>query len=121
MEKFQKFVSAIAGLVLKASEAKVNQTQRNALKNDALEALLADFAALDGVAIARTNDGIVLEVANAELGSVYFEFDLKIKDLDFDFEGAIAERKLTLDARTARAEKAAEKKAKVAAERKAKE
>lgn len=121
MEKFQKFVSAIAGLVLKASGAKVNQVQRNALKNDALEALLADFAALDGVAITRTNDGIVLEVPNDELGSLYFEFDLKIKDLDFDVVAAVNDRDLTLQARNERAAKAAERKAKVAAERKAKE
>lgn len=117
MNKFQVFVAAVKSLALKASGAKINQVQRNALKAHALKAILEDLAALGAV---QTNDGIVIEVANDELGAVHFELDIKVKDLNFDLVDAQAEYAKTLADRDARAAAAAEKKVRAEADRKAK-
>ena len=120
MNKLQELIVATADAKLKASGAKINQVQRNALKEDALKALFAELQILESANIVRTNDGIVLEIPNDELGAVFLELDIKVKDLDFDIVSAVDERETALKDRADRAEKAAEKKAKVAAERKAK-
>lgn len=114
MKNILNFVASIRSLVLKSSADKINQVQRNAMKADAMKALLSDLADLNAV---MTNDGIVLPVENDELGVVYVEIDLKVKNLDFDLENAVAEYEKTLADRADRVKERAEKKAKALAEK----
>lgn len=114
MKNILQFVQSVRSLVLKASADKVNQTQRNAMKADAMKAFLSDLVDLGAV---MTNDGIVLPVQNDELGVVYIELDLKVKNLDFDLDNAVAEYEKTLSDRADRAKERADKKAKALAEK----
>jgi len=89
MEKFQNVLTGIKGLALKESNDKINQVQRNEMKASVLEALQADFAGVTNVF--RTKDGLVLEIANDEIGTFYAVVDFTIKNLDYDVDGAVAE------------------------------
>lgn len=87
MEKFQNALNGIKGLVLKESNDKINQVQRNEMKASVLESLQADFASITNVF--RTKDGLVLEIQNDEIGNFYAVVDFTIKNLDYDLDGAI--------------------------------
>jgi hypothetical protein len=117
MLNLKEFVAVVQSLELKSAGNKINQIQRNQLKENSLVALANDLSDLN---VFRTNDGIIVEIANDELGAIHLEIDIKVKNLDFDLDSAVAEREQTLANRAERAQKAAERKAKVAAEKAAK-
>lgn len=108
MNKLQSIVAAIKGKVFKLSGEKINQTERNAFKNEILSALVDDLQGIGG--IYRTVDGIVLEVSNDELGVIHLEFDVKIKNTDFDVTSASDEYLQTITARVERVQDAAKRK-----------
>jgi hypothetical protein len=108
MNKLQSVVAAIKSKVFKMSGDKINQTERNAFKSDVLASLLSDLASVGSVS--RTSDGIVLEVENDELGVVYLEFDVKVKDTSFDINEAVSEYQTLVDARAERVTSAAKRK-----------
>lgn len=108
MNKLQSIVAAIKGKVFKLSGEKINQTERNAFKNEILSALVDDLQGIGG--IYRTNDGIILEVSNDELGVIHLEFDVKIKNTDFDVTSASDEYLQTITARVERVQDAAKRK-----------
>ena len=77
----------------KNGKSKLQQTQRNNLKAEILTALMEDIKAVYPELIFRTEEGIVLEIANdcvadnldgESLGSgaITIAIDLKVKDLD---------------------------------------
>jgi hypothetical protein len=108
MNKLSSVVAAIKSKVFKMSGDKINQTERNAFKSEVLASLLSDLGSVGSVS--RTSDGIVLEVENDELGVVYLEFDVKIKDVSFDLNEAVTEYQTLVDARTERVTSAAKRK-----------
>lgn len=108
MNKLQSVVAAIKSKVFKMSGDKINQTERNAFKSEVLASLLSDLGSVGSVS--RTSDGIVLEVENDELGVVYLEFDVKIKDVSFDLNEAVTDYQTLVDARTERVTSAAKRK-----------
>lgn len=108
MKNIQSVVAAIKGKVFKLSGEKINQTERNAFKNEILSALVDDLQGIGG--IYRTVDGIVLEVSNDELGVIHLELDVKIKNTDFDVTSASDEYLQTITARVERVQDAAKRK-----------
>jgi hypothetical protein len=108
MNKLQSVVAAIKSKVFKMSGDKINQTERNAFKSEVLASLLSDLGSVGSVS--RTADGIVLEVENDELGVVYLEFDVKIKDVSFDLNEAVTDYQTLVDARAERVTSAAKRK-----------
>jgi hypothetical protein len=108
MNKLNAVVAAIKSKVFKMSGDKINQTERNAFKSEVLASLLSDLGSVGSVS--RTSDGIVLEVENDELGVVYLEFDVKIKDVSFDLNEAVTDYQTLVDARTERVTSAAKRK-----------
>jgi hypothetical protein len=108
MNKLSSVVAAIKSKVFKMSGDKINQTERNAFKSEVLASLLSDLGSVGSVS--RTADGIVLEVENDELGVVYLEFDVKIKDVSFDLNEAVTDYQTLVDARTERVTSAAKRK-----------
>jgi hypothetical protein len=109
MKNIQSIVAAIKGKVFKLSGEKINQVERNSFKNEILGALVNDLQGIGG--IYRTNDGVILEVSNDELGVIHLEFDVKVKNTDFDVTSASDEYQQTITARVERVQEAAKRKA----------
>lgn len=109
MKNIQSVVNAVKGKVFKLSGEKINQTERNAFKSEILSALVSDLQGVGG--IYRTNDGIILEVSNDELGVIHLEFDVKVKNIDFDVTAASQEYMDTITARVERVQEVAKRKA----------
>lgn len=118
MKNIQSVVAAVKGKVFKLSGEKINQTERNAFKNEILAALVSDLQGVGG--IYRTTDGVVLEVSNDELGVIHLEFDVKVKNTDFDVTEAHNEYMSAITARVERVQDAAKRKAERLAKGKAK-
>jgi hypothetical protein len=108
MNKLSSVVAAIKSKVFKMSGDKINQTERNAFKSEVLASLLSDLGSVGSVS--RTTDGIVLEVENDELGVVYLEFDVKVKDVSFDLNEAVTDYQTKVDAAAERVTSAAKRK-----------
>jgi hypothetical protein len=107
MEKFQNVLRGIKGLTLKETNDKINQVQRNEMKASVLDALQADFAGVTNVA--RTKDGLVLEIQNDEIGTFYAVVDFTIKNLDYDLDGAIVDYNESIAERERKAQAKADK------------
>lgn len=118
MTKLQSVVAAIKGKVFKLTGDKINQTERNTLKANVLDSIMSDLSAI--ATVTRTTDGIVLEVPNDELGSIYLELDIKVKNTDFDIDEAHTDYMSKVDAAQERVQLAAARKAKLAIEKAAK-
>ena len=70
---------------LKESNGKINQTDRNNLRNKLMEALTKD---IEGELIA---EGGIVEIDHEFWGGLYLEVSVKIKDVEFDLETALQE------------------------------
>jgi hypothetical protein len=108
MKNLQSVIAAIKEKVFKMSGDKINQTERNAFKSEVLSSILSDLASVGSVS--RTADGIVLEVENDELGVMYLEFDVKVKDTSFDLNEAVADYEGKIAAANERVQAAAKRK-----------
>ena len=108
MKNIQSIVAAVKGKVFKLSGEKINQVERNSFKNEILAALVNDLQGIGG--IYRTNDGVILEVSNDELGVIHLEFDVKVKNTDFDVTTASDEYQQTITARVERVQSASKRK-----------
>jgi hypothetical protein len=109
MRQFKQYVDLLDGADLKGSNDKINQTQRNEIKAYGLNAIERDLVE-NGLTVHRTKDGLVVEIQNKEFGVIYSVIDFKIKNLDYDVDGAVAEYN---EAIAERDRKALEKAAKV--------
>jgi hypothetical protein len=119
MTNISKLVAAIKGKVFKLSGEKINQTERNAFKAQVLESLAVDLFSA-GMTAVRTSDGIVLEIENDELGNIYLELDVKVKNTDFDLDEAVADYQSKLTAASDRIAQVAKRKAERLAKKSAK-
>jgi hypothetical protein len=119
MTNISTLVAAIKSKVFKLSGEKINQTERNAFKAQVLESLISDLSSADMTAV-RTSDGIVLEIENDELGSIYLELDVKVKNTDYDLDEAIADYQSKLTAAADRVAQVAKRKAERLAKKSAK-
>jgi hypothetical protein len=108
MKNIQSIVAAIKGKVFKLTGDKINQVERNSFKNEILSALVNDLQGIGG--IYRTLDGVVLEVSNDELGVIHLEFDVKVKNTDYDVTEAHNEYMTAITARVERVQEAAKRK-----------
>lgn len=62
----------------------ITQKQRNELKYNLTEEI-ANLLKKEGISnITRTVDGYILEIENEELGVIYVQLDLIVKNLDYD-------------------------------------
>lgn len=83
--KLNELLANSSTVELKDSNGKINQTDRNTLRNALLNALCED---LNGV---MTADGIILEFEHEYWGSLCVEVSLKMKDPNFDLDTAVEE------------------------------
>lgn len=108
--QFLQLLEESVNAQLRESNGKVNQTDRNNLRAQLMNALAAD---LDAV---MTVDGAILEFEHEYWGSLCVEVNLKMKDPEYDIETAREEYEAKLakaEARRLEAEKRAAKAAKV--------
>ena len=110
MKNLSSFVASIQSKVFKMSGDKINQTERNTTKAAVLEAISTDLFAA-GLTAVRTAEGIVLEIENDELGSIFFELDIKVKSSDFNVDEAVADYQSKVAAAAERITSAAKRKA----------
>ena len=117
--KINEILAQSKAVELKESNGKINQTDRNALRQVLLNALCED---LEGV---MTAEGIVLEFEHEYWGSLCIEVTLKMKDPNFDLDTARQEYEDKLEMAEAKklesAKRAAERAAKTDAVKSAKE
>lgn len=66
----------------------ITQKQRNELKYNLTEKVVEILQDEGLDQITRTVDGYILEVPNEELGSIYIQLDLIVKNLDYDILSA---------------------------------
>lgn len=108
---FIDFTLETASKDLKVSEGKIQQTQRNELKESATVALL-DLLSNQGVDAFRTIDGVVIAIDNTTTKkTVYISIDPVIKQIDYDLDEAIEAYDTKVTERLERERKLAEKKA----------
>lgn len=108
MVKLLSVIGSIAKMVLKSSNEKINQVQRNEVKATLTEALQGDLIA-SGLQVVKTKEGLVMVLSNDELGEFYAVLDLTIKNLDYDLDGAVAEYEDAVAEKLAKAKAKAEK------------
>ena len=111
----KNFIAKVGEMELKVTNEKINQTQRNALKGEFLEALVKMFAE-NGIELYRTENGLVLKVEGKE-HDIHFELDAVVKGLDFDLVASIDEYNAKIVERTERLNAQAKAKEKRLAEK----
>ena len=87
MENLKLALSEIKGQEFKVSNGKLNQVQRNSMKAEILAALGLDLP--EGVLVGKCKEGLILEVANDNEGSISVVLDIKVKALDYDSKNVI--------------------------------
>ena len=80
--KFTEVLTEAYLTPLKESNGKINQTDRNALRNELLHALASDLDAT------MTSEGAVVSFAHEYWGELCVEITLKMKDPNFDLPTA---------------------------------
>lgn len=75
----------ITDLKLQVSNDKIKQTQRNAMRKQAMENILAVLKK-EGYEADFTNEGIAIRAFNEEYGEIDFILDLTAKDLSYDYD-----------------------------------
>ena len=118
MTNFEQVLAEAHNSQLRDSAGKVNQTDRNALRNRLMAALATDLNAV------MTVDGAIVEFSHDYWGSLAVEVSIKMKDPNYDIDTAhdeYVEKIEKADARKAEAErKALERQAKSEALKQAK-
>lgn len=108
---FESFVSETVSRELKVSNGKIQQTQRNELKESATLALL-DVLTEQGVDAFRTTEGVVIAIDNTTTKkTVYITVDPVIKGTDYDLDEETQAYEDKVAERAERERLAAEKKA----------
>lgn len=70
---------------------KVNMLQGKAIKDKILEYIITTLEEEAGIIATKTVDGYVLELENEELGVLYLNLNLVLKNLNYDIYNAIME------------------------------
>lgn len=101
------FNNVIQNAKVRVSGDKIHQTDRNNLKIQLMQ-VLKDFLATNDVEVGFVKEGIAVSTFNEEIGEVNFVIDIKMKDLNFDFEAEVEdfefEQKQKLEAQKAKNE-----------------
>ncbi len=79
------FNKVVKDFKLRTTGDKIHQTDRNNLKI-ALMTTLKDFLTENEIEVDFVKEGIAVSTFNEEIGEVNFVIDIKMKDLNFDFE-----------------------------------
>lgn len=107
---FKDFIAETTVKTLKVSNDKIQQTQRNELKESATVAVM-DLLTNEGVDCFRTNEGVVIAIDNATTRkTVYFVIDPVVKSMNYDLDDEIQAYEDKLEERAERERKLAEKK-----------
>lgn len=80
MTHFEQVLIDAVNTQLRDSAGKVNQTDRNALRNRLMTALATDLNAV------MTTDGAIVEFPHEYWGSLAVEISVKMKDPNYDLE-----------------------------------
>lgn len=107
--KFMDVLTEAYKAELKDTSGKINQTDRNALRNRLMDALAEDLSAV------MTADGAVVEFEHEYWGSLCVEVSLKMKDPNFDLDTAVEEYQEKQDAAEAKKAEAVKRAAERAA------
>lgn len=108
---FNDFVETTSSKELTVQNDKIQQVQRNELKESAIVGLL-DLLTSQGVDAFRTVDGVVMAIDNEKTRkTIYVAIDPVIKQTDYDLDGAIQEYDDKVAAKLEREAKLAAKKA----------
>lgn len=97
---------------------KIQQTDRNRMRAAIVAETMAMFKAA-GLDCAMTKDGLAVCIPHEDLGCVCFIADIKMKDLNYDYDFEVDDYAATLAAKEAEAKAKAEAKARKVAEDKA--
>lgn len=111
MTKLQELMNETQEKVFNVNGVKIKQTERNDLKNDTMNALEQDLTEI-GLAVGRTEKGIVIALPNENEGVIYATVDTAFKHLDYDPQSDIEDYQKLLEERAERERKRAEKRAK---------
>lgn len=111
----ENFIKNVGEMELKVTNEKINQTQRNSIKADFMNALVELFAE-KGLDLTYTSEGLVLKI-EGNVYDIYIALDPTIKNLDYDFVESIDEYNAKVVARQERQEALAKAKAKRLAEK----
>ena len=79
------FNKVVKDFKLRTTGDKIHQTDRNNLKI-ALMITLKDFLTENEIEVDFVKEGIAVSTFNEEIGEINFVIDIKMKDLNFDFE-----------------------------------
>lgn len=104
MEKLVKFVDSVANANYEVANDKIKQTQRNAIKKEALDTLLETLQTA-GLGVFRNDDGVVIAIDGVR-HDIYLALDIVVKNLDYDLELANDEYALKLEKQAEREAKA---------------
>jgi ribosome-associated translation inhibitor RaiA len=111
----ENFIKKVETMELKVSNEKINQTQRNNLKSEFIDALVSIFAE-KGIDLHKTSDGLILKIEGNE-HDIHIGIDAVVKGLDYDLVASIDEYSAKLDARVERQQALAKAKEKRLAEK----
>lgn len=94
LEKLLDFIYDV-DYALTPSEKMIVQRERNELKYNLLEGVIEALVSqgMPKELVHRTSDGYIFELQNAEHGIIPIHIDIKVKDMDYDLEGAIEDWK----------------------------
>lgn len=110
MSKFQELLNASYNAQLRDSNGKLNQTDRNTLRNQLMQVLADDLNAT------VTVDGAIIEFEHEYWGSLAVEISVKMKDPNYDADAArdeyVAKQEAAEAKRVEAAKRAAERKVK---------
>ena len=76
----------IANANPRLANGKIHQSDRNNLRLEAVNDLLKLLNSCDGFEAGLVSEGIAINVQNEELGNINFVIDVKMKNLDYDFD-----------------------------------
>lgn len=99
----------VSTTVRKTGETMVQQTQSRLLKQEVMKKIKGILEENFDMDMVETGEGIIMLVANDELGCIPLALDVKVKSLDYDYEAAEAQYQEKLNARKEREAKKAAK------------
>jgi ribosome-associated translation inhibitor RaiA len=111
----ENFIKKVETMNLKVVNDKINQTQRNALKSEFVNALVAMFAE-KGLELHKTSDGLILKIEGKE-HDIHIGIDSAVKGLDYDLVASIDEYSAKVETRVEREQSLAKAKEKRLAEK----
>jgi len=87
MKETKKLLKDIFSRELKITDkGAINQTQRNGLKNELLNTLIADLTKDLGIKVVRVDKGIAFEIAHDNEGALPITLDIVFKNTTYDIE-----------------------------------